>query len=213
MENREQNESPQMQRKKAEILKAAVVCFDRYGYDKTTLDDVGKQAGLNKATLFYYYKNKESLFSDVITSELRDFLAEVLKKVYATKGHKNKILKYLKELFTCSEGFASFKNIFSEKSQVVRPIFLSLKETVTGIQAEQIAGILESGIQAKEFAMCDTKKVAMSIIIVAQAIRTKGYDSSDCSRREGIDSSDIENEMVFTVSLLLDGLAMAKDSK
>jgi AcrR family transcriptional regulator len=55
--------------KKKEILKAASDCFARYGYEKTTLDDIGKMVGLNKASLYYYYKNKEAIFSEVVFEE------------------------------------------------------------------------------------------------------------------------------------------------
>ena len=52
--------------KKQEILKAASECFARFGYEKTTLDDIGKMVGLNKASLYYYYKNKEDIFAEVV---------------------------------------------------------------------------------------------------------------------------------------------------
>ena len=35
----------ELQDKKAEIQKAASECFARYGYEKTTLDDIGRLVG------------------------------------------------------------------------------------------------------------------------------------------------------------------------
>ena len=57
------------QDKKESILKAANICFSKYGYEKTTMDDIGKLAGLNKASLYYYYKNKESIYCEVVFLE------------------------------------------------------------------------------------------------------------------------------------------------
>ena len=41
--------------KREQILKAAAECLSQYGYEKTTLSDIGKLVGLNKASLYYYY--------------------------------------------------------------------------------------------------------------------------------------------------------------
>jgi AcrR family transcriptional regulator len=66
--------------KRAELLLKATECFRRHGYDKTSLDDIARAMKLNKASLYYYIKNKEDLFLEVIVSEaskaLNGLLAE-----------------------------------------------------------------------------------------------------------------------------------------
>ena len=54
---------------KERIGKAAMECFVQYGLDKTTLDDIAKKIGLNKASLYYYYKNKEDIFLEIAIKE------------------------------------------------------------------------------------------------------------------------------------------------
>jgi AcrR family transcriptional regulator len=55
-----------LDQKKEQILASARIQFGKFGYQKTTLDDVAKAMGLNKASLYHYYKNKEELFFAVI---------------------------------------------------------------------------------------------------------------------------------------------------
>ena len=83
--------------RKEMILRAATDCFAKYGYGKTTLDDVGALVGLNKASLYYYYKSKESLFCDVIFRETEIFLDELHSKISQASTTEEKILKYLDE--------------------------------------------------------------------------------------------------------------------
>jgi AcrR family transcriptional regulator len=52
--------------KRKELLAKAVTCFTRYGYSKTTLDDVARETGINKASLYHYFKNKDELFLQVL---------------------------------------------------------------------------------------------------------------------------------------------------
>ncbi|OPY49443.1 MAG: DNA-binding transcriptional repressor FabR [Methanosaeta sp. PtaU1.Bin060] len=48
------------------ILSAAEKMFFSRGYDNVSMDDIASEIGLNKATLYLYFKNKESLFFAVV---------------------------------------------------------------------------------------------------------------------------------------------------
>ncbi len=58
--------APRWQRRAAhrpeEISAAALQVFARRGLHQTTLDDVAKEAGVSKGTIYLYFKNKEDLF-------------------------------------------------------------------------------------------------------------------------------------------------------
>ena len=59
------------------ILDAAAALILRWGFQKTTLDDVSKQAGVAKGTMYLHWKTREELFQALITREklemARDF--------------------------------------------------------------------------------------------------------------------------------------------
>jgi len=48
------------------ILDAAEKLFFTGSYDEVSMDDIAKEVELNKATLYLYFKNKESLFFAVV---------------------------------------------------------------------------------------------------------------------------------------------------
>ena len=62
---------------KKKILLAAKDCFERYGFKKTTLDDIGKIIGLNKSSIYHYFENKEQIFIEVVMSEFKAFTKEL----------------------------------------------------------------------------------------------------------------------------------------
>ena len=47
------------------IVDAAKTCFLRFGYAKTSLDDIAREAGLSRPLLYRKYANKEAIFSAV----------------------------------------------------------------------------------------------------------------------------------------------------
>lgn len=59
------------------ILDAAAELILRWGFQKTTLDDVSKQAGVAKGTMYLHWKTREELFKALLTREklemVRDF--------------------------------------------------------------------------------------------------------------------------------------------
>jgi len=73
--------------RRAEILEAAKSCFLRYGYGKTSLDDIAKEAGLSRPLLYRKFANKEAIFSAVYDAV---FLAQFDKAVPIAEGRGSK---------------------------------------------------------------------------------------------------------------------------
>lgn len=53
--------------RRTEILNAAVQVFLRYGYRKTSMDEVAHAAGLSRPGLYLYFSAKELLFREAVT--------------------------------------------------------------------------------------------------------------------------------------------------
>jgi len=52
-----------------QLVQAARQVFVRYGYKKTALDDISKEARKGKSTIYYYFKSKDDIFKAVIDAE------------------------------------------------------------------------------------------------------------------------------------------------
>lgn len=50
------------QKRRKDIINAAEKVFFAKGYDQVTMDEIAQEAEVNKALLYYYFKNKEALF-------------------------------------------------------------------------------------------------------------------------------------------------------
>ena len=48
--------------KKQAILSAGILCFGRNGYEKTSIAEIAKEAGISKASVFHYFGTKNDLF-------------------------------------------------------------------------------------------------------------------------------------------------------
>ncbi len=71
-ENSESNEVEER------LLDAAELCFKQFGLGKTTMEDVARNGGMSRATVYRYFKNRDDLLLGVVEREaLRT--AEVIK--------------------------------------------------------------------------------------------------------------------------------------
>lgn len=50
-----------------QVADAALRLFARYGYKRTSMDDIAKEAGLAKATLYLHFKGKDDVFRAMLT--------------------------------------------------------------------------------------------------------------------------------------------------
>lgn len=71
-------QTPEQLRARADrILDAASELLARYGFDKTTLDDVARRAHVAKGTLYLHWKSKQELFATLLRRERHDLLHSV----------------------------------------------------------------------------------------------------------------------------------------
>jgi AcrR family transcriptional regulator len=65
------------------LLDAAEKCFAQFGLTKTTMEDVAQSAGMSRATVYRYFKNRDELLLGVVEREANR-TAVVLKKRLAS---------------------------------------------------------------------------------------------------------------------------------
>ncbi|MBU0493981.1 MAG: TetR/AcrR family transcriptional regulator [Chloroflexi bacterium] len=67
--------------RRQQIQEAALRCFARKGYDRTTMDDIAQESGLSKGAIYWYFKSKRDLsiaiFMDIMQGS-EEGMAEVL---------------------------------------------------------------------------------------------------------------------------------------
>jgi AcrR family transcriptional regulator len=59
------------------ILEAARKIFIQKGFSGGRMQDIANEAGINKALLHYYYRNKETLFEVILADSLKNMLPRV----------------------------------------------------------------------------------------------------------------------------------------
>jgi len=56
------------------IVDAALTCYRKFGVRKSTLEDIAREAGVSRATIYRYFPNKDVLLRVVISQEIARIL-------------------------------------------------------------------------------------------------------------------------------------------
>lgn len=63
------------------IIRAAYMCFERYGIDRTSIEDIAREAGVTRPTVYRYFKGKLDIVDLISSEESRKVNAEVRKRL------------------------------------------------------------------------------------------------------------------------------------
>ena len=70
--------------KKEQIVEAARKLFTQYGYKKVSMDEIAKEAGVTKKTVYAYFKDKDELFKYFVFEEV-----DIMKKLVQEVENRN----------------------------------------------------------------------------------------------------------------------------
>ncbi|MDO5415586.1 MAG: TetR/AcrR family transcriptional regulator [Lachnospiraceae bacterium] len=90
--------------KKQSIINAALQCFGRYGYEKTSIQDIAEAAHISKASVFQYFGSKKQLYQflleyckgitmEMFDREALDEEADLFERILASARMKAETLK------------------------------------------------------------------------------------------------------------------------
>ncbi len=77
------------------IINSAKKLFAEQGYQKTTIVDISKQAGLSEAALYEYFQGKEDLLLTIPDLWVAELLQDLDEQLFGVQGAVNKLRKYL----------------------------------------------------------------------------------------------------------------------
>jgi len=139
---------------RASILRAAVAEFAEHGIAGARTDAIARAAHVNKALLYYYFKDKDALYEAVLDHVFSGLRARVMPVLDSKLPPRRKILEYLGAYFDYIAANPRFPRVVQGEWQrsgagtarmqriareYFRPIF------------EKLAGVLREGIRAGEF--------------------------------------------------------------
>lgn len=134
-----------------EILSAARRLFCAHGLDMTTMQSIADAAGKSKATLYYYFKNKEAVLSALIARG-RVRMMEVLENEVNRCGSAEERLRafFRTRSAVINKRRELYPLIYKERKKHLELLY-KLRRENTLQEAALLARILLEGVRSREF--------------------------------------------------------------
>lgn len=144
------------------ILKIAQDIFSKYGYKKTTLDDIANAVRKGKSSLYYYFSSKEDLFQAVIQKEVDILRRELEIVVNRNTDPVEKLRDYILTKLTTFRGLANFYHALENDVTAIEFID-NIKLRYQQEEIRMIKRILIEGVRKNEFDIHDLSLAATGI--------------------------------------------------
>ena len=144
------------QLRKDRILKGALTVFKSKGLEGATMDEIALESGFGKATLYYYFKSNEDVFSSI----LEDGWIKIWESIEPVTGSTDPPRKtFINLLIKIAENAKNRPGLFEFLFNAPKAVKLEnqpwkdYQHRLYGV----IQGLLEDGIKAGEFPKINPK--------------------------------------------------------
>ena len=153
-----------------QILDAARKRFAHFGLAKTTMAEIASDIGMSKASLYYYFPDKEHLFIGVIEREMNAFLDQVQSSIEEPGSASAKLYKYMEERLANFRELLNLVKLESANQESVKPS-TALWEQLHKREVKLVEKILELGVRKKEFTIENIPLTADMYVSVTRGLR------------------------------------------
>jgi TetR/AcrR family transcriptional repressor of mexJK operon len=189
-----------------QILEEARRCFGIHGFEHTTMNEIASGVFLSKASLYYYFPDKESLFKGVIEAEQEEFFDQITKRLEelaTTELMLNEFVRIRHEHFKKFINLSIFRfGDFHTIKPHVKETFRRFRKRENGI----IESILIKGAKSEIFFYKDPAATATLFLEILQGLRLVVMEHRDYRELSEEDYDLMEEKHLSFIQLFIKGL-------
>ena len=187
------------------ILEAARARFERYGFNKTTMNEIAGDCAMSAANIYRYFPNKGEIAAEGARRWLGDSeraLRDIAGR--AESGPADRLRRMVRARLASMAELVSRHPHLDELIDHVCQQQPDLLVDYTGRIRALVAGVLEDGARAGDFAFADVAEVAATIEAATAMFHHHAF-----VRQLALE--DLERDAERVMALLLRGLAKGTD--
>jgi AcrR family transcriptional regulator len=158
---------------KAEIIiNAAQKRFGLYGAEKTTMREIANDLHMSKASLYYYFPDKENLYAAVIRKEQIEFLKKLEKDITTVDDPAMCLRKYALTRLSYFKILMNLSRLRLTSLSGLKPKIVSSMADFREEEKSLIMNVLEKGKKSGQFTFHDTSRIAILFLDLLRGLRS-----------------------------------------
>jgi len=137
--------------------------FSRYGFKKTTMDEIAKALKIGKSSVYYYFKSKEEIFEAVVLYEANILRNELTKAIKSVESPVDKLRNYVFVRMKSFEKLSNYYNAIFDKNLDHFDFIESIREKYDREELAILRLILFHGAREKVFNVANSEYTALAV--------------------------------------------------
>ncbi len=184
------------------ILEAARRVFGEKGYERATIDDIARAAGVAKGTVYLYYRSKRDVYWEALKQGLVELRDDTVRRVNAAGTLEEKVRAFITSKLQYFEAHRDFFRIYQpeyRKALVRQGSFQGQLDTVYLEQVRLLELAIRQAVRKGVIRGVSGRAVAFAVFDVTWGLITR--------RLRGWADTTIDEDVSFAVDLLWKGMA------
>lgn len=163
---------------KDKILSVAGDIFSKFGFYKTTIDEIARAAHKAKGSVYRHFKNKEELFQGVVEKEFQVLRGELIKAINSGISSKEKLTNYIIVRMKTMEQLINFYDALKNDYLNHLNFIEKVREKYDNEEILLIKTILTNGVNNNEFEVDDVETTAPAIVTALKGLELPFFTST-----------------------------------
>jgi len=153
------------------ILEAAQKRFGVFGIEKTSMREIANDLKLSKASLYYYFPDKESLYKAVVEKEQNEFIVNISERILTILEPQQLLCEYAIARLSYFRTLLNLSRLRLEAYSDLKPAFRETIHIFKEKEKEIVIKIFEKGISTGKFSINDTDQTASLFLDLLKGLR------------------------------------------
>lgn len=182
------------------ILDGAQEVFTKMGIGKARMDDIARQSGLSKGTLYLYFENKEGLVTAILERLFSGAFRRLENYTSTETTAEQTVMSFTEDAIRGYLGMLRMTPVVFEflslafRNKTVQKAMRSYLK----VYMKNLVPIIERGVETKEFREVDAQEIAIAIAAILEGtVLLWAYDRT---------LIDVQRHIRSSIRALLDGV-------
>jgi AcrR family transcriptional regulator len=153
-----------------QIIQVARKIFTRFGYRKTTMEEIAFASQKGKSSIYYYFKSKEDIYKAVVEKEAEELKEELKEEV---KKHENPVEQLKAYILFRMHKIKMVTNFYDalKSDHLSHLVFIEkIRKRFDQDEIKIVRQILQSGIDSGKFIIDDPDLSAIAIVTAMKGL-------------------------------------------
>lgn len=164
---------------RAQIVNVARKIFTRYGFRKTTMEEIAEATRKGKSSIYYYFPGKEEIFKAVVEKEAGELKIRLNQAMRADAPPLEKLKAYILFRLHHVRTVENFYSALNEDSLSHLDFILDIRLNFEKDELSMLREILEEGMKDGRFQLSSSEIGAIAISTMMKGLELPLFLSDD----------------------------------